>query len=325
MMDIIVKVQPSNIQFNAVENATILDSALKAGVILEHSCKNGSCRLCASQLISGEVISQEGEIFTSGQSFLTCQCKPFSNELIIDAEYYPELAEIVRKVTPCKVLSIDKRAQFAIFKFRLPPTTSFKYQPGQYINLSYQGVTRSYSIANADSNDGIELHIRRVSNGVMSELLFSDVTVNSLLIMDGPIGTFFVRPDTKPIVFLAGGTGFAPVKAMVDSLIAQGSSREISIYWGMNSSKDFYSELPIEWASRFKNIKYIPVVSGDDHDWDGRNGLVHKAVIEDIQDMSNSCVYACGSPQMIAAAKQDFINFGLLEKQFFSDAFTASK
>ncbi|MGL5420564.1 MAG: hypothetical protein ACRDA9_14225, partial [Plesiomonas shigelloides] len=105
----------------------------------------------------------------------------------------------------------------------------------------------------------------------------------------------------------------------------QENSREISIYWGMNSSQDFYSNLPSEWASKFKNIKYIPVVSGFEQDWNGRKGLVHKAVIQDIQDMSNSCVYACGSPQMIAAAKQDFINAGLLEKQFFSDAFTASK
>lgn len=324
-MDIIVKIQSSNIKFNAVENVTILDSALKAGIILEHSCKNGSCGLCSSQLISGEVTSQEGETFTSGQSFLTCQCKPSSNEIIIEAEYYPELAGIIRKVTPCKVSSIDKREQFAIFKFRLPPTAAFQYQPGQYINLSYQGVTRSYSIANADSNDGIELHIRRVPDGVMSELLFSDVTVNSLLRMDGPIGTFFVRPDTNPIIFLAGGTGFAPVKAMVESLIAQESHRDISIYWGMNSSKDFYSDLPMEWASKFKNIKYIPVVSGDDHDWAGRHGLVHKAVIEDIKDMSHVSVYACGSPLMIAAAKEDFISVGLLEKQFFSDAFTVSK
>lgn len=323
-MGIIINVHPSGVQFCGEENKTLLDSALNSGVVLDHSCKNGSCGLCVSQLISGEVTSQDGEIFTSGQRFLTCQCKPSSNEITIEAEYYPELAGIVRKVTPCKVASIDKRAQFAIFKFRLPPTAAFKYQPGQYINLSYQGVTRSYSIANADSNDGIELHIRRVSNGAMSELLFSDVAVNSLLRMDGPIGTFFVRSDTKPIIFLAGGTGFAPVKAMVESLIAQESAREISIYWGMNSSKDFYSDLPVEWASKFKNIKYIPVVSGDD-DWDGRKGLVHKAVIEDIQDMSNSCVYACGSPQMIAASKQDFMNVGLLEKEFFSDAFTASK
>lgn len=212
---------------------------------------------------------------------------------------------------------MDKSAQFAIFKFRLPPTAAFKYLLGQYINLSYQGVTRCYSIANADSNDGIELHIIRVPGGVMSELLFSDVTVNSLLRMDVPIGTLFVRPDTKPIAFLAGGTGFAPVKAMVESLIAQESSRDISIYWGMNSSKDFYSDLPIEWASKFKNVKYTPVVSADDHEWNGRKGLVHKAVIEDIQDMSSCCVYACGSPLMIAAAKEDFISVGLLEKQFF--------
>ncbi|MGL5289490.1 MAG: FAD-binding oxidoreductase [Aeromonas sp.] len=324
-MNIIIKVQPSNIQFNAIENTTILDSALNSGVIIEHSCKNGSCGLCNSILIAGEVVSLEGETFTAGQSFLTCQCKPSSCELIIEANYYPELTGILRKVTPCKVSSIEKSEQFAIVKFRLPPTSEFRYLSGQYVNLSYKGVTRSYSIANADRNDGIELHIRRVPNGVMSGLLFSDVVVNSLLRVDGPIGTFFVRSDTKPIIFLAGGTGFAPVKAMVESLIAQESSRDIFIYWGMNSSKDFYSDLPIEWASKFKNIKYIPVVSGDDHDWNGRHGLVHKAVIEDIQNMSNTAVYACGSSQMIAAAKQDFINVGLLPEQFFLDVFTASK
>lgn len=324
-MGIIIKVHPSGVQFDGEENKTLLDSALNAGVVLDHSCKNGSCGLCASKLVSGSVINPEGKMFTSGQTFLTCQCKPSSNEIAIEADYYPELTGIIRKVTPCKVVSIEKNANFAILKFRFPPTTEFKYQPGQYVNLSYQGVTRSYSIANADSNDGIELHIRRVSDGVMSELLFNDISVNSLMRMDGPIGTFFVRPDTKPIIFLAGGTGFAPVKAMVESLIAEKSSRDISIYWGMTSSQDFYSDAPFEWASNFGNIKYIPVVSGDEKYWNGRKGLVHKAVIQDVQDLSNSCVYACGSPRMIAAAKQDFINAGLLEKQFFSDVFTASK
>ncbi|MGL5672114.1 MAG: FAD-binding oxidoreductase [Plesiomonas shigelloides] len=324
-MGIIIKVHPSGVQFDGEENKTLLDSALNSGVVLDHSCKNGSCGLCASKLVLGAVINPEGKMFTSGQTFLTCQCKPSSNEITIEADYYPELTGIIRKVIPCKVLSIEKNANFAILKFRLPPTTEFKYQPGQYVNLSYQGVTRSYSIANADSNDGIELHIRRVSDGVMSELLFNDISVNSLMRMDGPIGTFFVRPDTKPIIFLAGGTGFAPVKAMVESLIAEKSSRDILIYWGMTSSQDFYSDTPLEWASNFRNIKYIPVVSGDEKYWNGRKGLVHKAVIQDIQDLSNSCVYACGSPQMIAAAKQDFINAGLLEKQFFSDVFTASK
>lgn len=323
-MSFIIRLQPSNIQFSAIENSTILDSALNAGIILEHSCKNGSCGLCSSKIVSGEVISQEGNKYIQGQVFLTCQCKPTS-ELVIEAEYYPELSAVTRKVTPCKVVSIDKDDQFAILKFRLPPTTGLNYLPGQYINLSYQGVTRSYSIANANISDGLELHIRRVPNGSMSELLFSDIKIDALMRIDGPIGTFFIREDSRPIIFLAGGTGFAPVKAMVESLISQGSSREISIYWGMNCSSDFYSALPIEWASEFKNITYIPVVSGDDPEWKGRRGLVHQAVLNDIKNMSIHCVYACGSPQMIAAAKQDFVNVGLSEKQFFSDAFTAFK
>ncbi|MGL4734431.1 MAG: FAD-binding oxidoreductase [Enterovibrio sp.] len=324
-MQPIIKIYPSNVTFNGINHFSILDAALQAKVILEHSCKNGYCGLCKATLIKGEVVDGQGNTFTTGQQFLTCQCKSNSDELIIDAVYYPELTGQVRKVTACKVVSVIKQNDFLIIKFRLPPSAQFSYLPGQFVNLIYQGVTRSYSIANADVTQGIELHVRRVDNGAMSNLLFNDVKPETLMRLDGPIGTFFVREDARPIIFLAGGTGFAPVQAMIEGLLAKRIGRYIHIYWGMSNSRDFYSKLPSVWARQHSNIKFVPVVSGDDVNWTGRTGFVHHAVLEDLNDLSQYCVYACGSPNMIEAAKNDFIKHGLTSKQFFSDAFTASK
>ncbi|WP_421208291.1 FAD-binding oxidoreductase [Aeromonas enteropelogenes] len=324
-MNSTVKLYSSNIEFNVAEDNTILDSALENKIMLEHSCKNGSCGLCESEVMAGYVLDSKCQQLGVGEKFLTCQCTAGSEQLTIKAEYYPELAEQVRKLVPCKVSAVELRGDFLTLKFRLPPTAQFNYLPGQFVNLIYQGITRSYSIANADVKQGIELHIRRVDNGAMSNLLFTGVKPETLMRLDGPIGTFFVRKDTRPIIFLAGGTGFAPVQAMVEQLIAQGSERSIHIYWGMNHSQDFYTKQPNQWASQHSNIRFVPVVSGDDANWTGRTGFVHQAVLQDLTDLHQYCVYACGSPVMIAAAKDDFIEQGLTSKQFFSDAFTVSK
>ncbi|WP_340621454.1 FAD-binding oxidoreductase [Xenorhabdus siamensis] len=321
-----VKLSPSQITFRAIKSKTVLESALESGVVLEYSCKNGSCGMCESVLIAGEVSDKQENVYKTGDRFLTCQCKPTSDEVTIEAEYYPELAEITQKIVPCKVSSTNIIAdEYIIIKFRLPPTASFAFLPGQYINLHYQGIVRSYSIANANIQDGIELHIRRVNNGAMSGLLFNNLAINTLLRLEGPMGTFFVRDDVRPIIFLAGGTGFAPVKSMVEKLIQQDSKRDIHIYWGMNNSSDFYSNLPIEWADKHENIRYVPVISGEDSQWSGRKGFVHKAVIEDFHSLSTFAVYACGSPMMIEAARADFVKKELSGKHFFSDAFTVSK
>ncbi|QTL39791.1 2Fe-2S iron-sulfur cluster binding domain-containing protein [Xenorhabdus budapestensis] len=325
-MTTIVKLSPSQITFRAIKSKTILESALESDVVLEYSCKSGSCGMCESVLITGEVSDKQENIYKAGQRFLACQCKPTSDELTIEAEYYPELAEIMQKIVPCKVSSTDITAdEYIIIKFRLPPSASFAFLPGQYINLHYQGIVRSYSIANSNAQDGIELHIRRVNRGAMSGLLFNNLSTNTLMRLEGPLGTFFVREDIRPIIFLAGGTGFAPVKSMVEKLIQQDSKRDIHIYWGMHNGSGFYSDLPMEWANKYENIHYVPVVSGEDSLWSGRKGFVHNAVVEDYHNLSTFAVYACGSPTMIAAAKADFIKKGLSGKHFFSDAFTESK
>lgn len=324
-MSYIIKIFPSSVEFTGKDDETILDSALSNDVHLEHSCKNGDCGVCESKIISGKVINAVGDVFSNGDRILTCNCRP-NSDLQLQAHYFPELAGQVKKIIPCKVTSAIMGSEDVLkLVLRLPPTAKTKYLPGQYINLQYKGVIRSYSVANANEDDGIELHIRNVPNGQMSSLLFDDLKENTLMRLEGPCGTFFIRHSERPIIFLAGGTGFAPVKAMVEHLLQNKSKREIYIYWGMPTAKDFYSNLPAEWSTLFDNVYFIPVVSSNDEIWLGRKGLVHHAVMEDFSSLESFDIYACGSPLMINASKKDFIAKNLSVDNFYSDAFTASK
>lgn len=324
-MSHIIKVFPSGVEFSGKEDESILDSALTVGIHLEHSCKNGDCGVCESELLTGEAVDSTGRVFGQGEKILTCSCKP-KTDLQLQAHYFPELAGQVKKLVPCKVSSSYLVSDDVMkLELRMPPTANIGFLPGQYVDLQYKGVTRSYSIANSNEKEGIELHIRNVPNGQMSSLIFSDLQENTLMRIEGPCGTFFIRDSNRPIIFLAGGTGFAPVKAMVEYLVQKQTTREIYIYWGMPQAKDFYSILPNEWSEQFKNIHYIPVVSDDDQTWNGRKGFVHHAIIEDFDSLEPFDIYACGSPVMIDASKRDFIAKNLSIDNFYSDAFTASR
>ncbi|MBS1205016.1 MAG: CDP-6-deoxy-delta-3,4-glucoseen reductase [Proteobacteria bacterium] len=324
-MSHVIKIFPADIAFEGDSEKTLLDSALDSGIHLEHSCKNGSCGICEAGLIAGEVIDAAGQVITAGNNILTCSCRP-QGDISLQATYYPELAGQVKKITPCKVVSAEKVSADVIkLQLRLPPTAQINYLPGQYINLQYQGVTRSYSIANANEKEGIELHIRNVPDGQMSQLIFGSLAANTLMRIEGPCGTFFIRKNERPVIFIAGGTGFAPVKAMVESLIAENTQRKIYIYWGMQHSMHFYSSLPQQWADANPDIHFIPVVSGEESNWQGRKGFVHNAVVEDFENLADFDVYACGSPVMIEASRKDLMTLGLLAKHFYADAFTVSK
>ena len=320
-----IKVQPAGLSFNADADASILDSALSANIHLEHSCKTGDCGVCTAELHAGLVVDSFGNSYTSDR-ILTCSTKPRS-DLELVAEVYPELAAIQQKVIPAKVDQILFAVKdVVVITLRLPPNANFHYLPGQYIDMTYQGVKRSYSIANAQVvSTGIELHIRRVPNGRLSELLFTEIKKESLLRIEGPKGTFFVRDTGRPIIFLAGGTGFAPIKAMIEKLVADQCRRRFHIYWGMPSASMFYHDIARQWAESHASISYIPVVSEPGENWQGRTGLVHKAVLEDFSDLSDFDVNACGSPLMIEAAKKDFLLNGLDARNFYSDAFTPAK
>ncbi|WP_353614664.1 FAD-binding oxidoreductase [Mangrovibacter phragmitis] len=324
-MSHLIKIFPADISFSGENEKTLLDSALEAGIHLEHSCKNGSCGVCEAEILTGEVLDKQDGIITAGNNILTCSCRPVG-DVALRATYYPELAGQVKKITPCKVVSAENVSADVIkLVLRFPPTTQLNYLPGQYINLQYQGVTRSYSIANANGKDGVELHIRNVPNGQMSQLVFNGLAANTLMRMEGPCGTFFIRKNTRPLIFIAGGTGFAPVKAMVESLLSEKVQQDIYIYWGMQQEDHFYSSLPLAWDSEYPNVHFIPVVSGNDTNWKGRKGFVHNAVVEDFKSLEDFDVYACGSPVMIEACRKDLITLGLPAKHFYSDAFTVSK
>ena len=327
-MSLNIKLQPSGITFNAGETATILDSALENNINIEYSCKDGTCGSCKAKLISGEIEQGENSALTnediSNGFILTCCSKPKTN-IEINVNYYPELSHIKKKTYPCKLDNIEIiGSDIAILSLRLPPTARIEYLAGQFIDLIINGQRRSYSIANA-SGGNIELHIRKVSNGVFSQIIFNELKLQQLLRIEGPQGTFFVRDNDRPLIFLAGGTGSAPVKAMVEELINKNDQRPIHIYWGMPQGRLFYSDIVNKWSVEYPNIQYVPVVSEEDSSWHGQTGFVHQAVINDFPDLSNFSVYACGSLAMISAAHQEFVEYGLAEDQFFSDAFVSSK
>ncbi|CNK46597.1 CDP-6-deoxy-delta-3%2C4-glucoseen reductase [Yersinia enterocolitica] len=323
-----IKLQPSGIIFDAEESMTILDSALENNINIEYSCKDGTCGSCKARLISGEVEQDNNTSLTnediSNGFILTCCSKPKS-DMEINVKYYPELSHITKKTYPCKLDNIEFISNdIAILTLRLPPASKIEYFSGQFIDLIINGQRRSYSIANAPDKK-IELHIRKVPNGLFSEIIFNELKLQQLLRIEGPQGTFFVRDNSRPLIFLAGGTGFAPVKAMVEELISKNDKRPIHIYWGMPESKLFYSDIAQKWAAEYPHIQYVPVVSGEDRSWHGQTGFVHKAVINDFPELSHYSIYACGSLAMISAAQQELIQYGLAEDQFFSDAFVPSK
>jgi len=317
-----IEIQPAGVHFQSENN--LLEDALEQSIPLEYSCKTGECGACEAELVSGDIDNENGEIVNQGL-VLTCQSKALS-DVVLKAKYYPELASQKVQTLPCKVASFDYVTDdIVVIKLRFPPTATFDFLSGQYVDLNFKGIKRSYSIANAKQvSSGLELHIRKVPGGKMSEAVFSGLKEGQLMSVEGPKGTFFVRNSEQPIIFIAGGTGIAPVKAMLDELVANESQREIYIYWGMNTPSGFYLDELKSLSEKYVNIRYTPVLSSEEA-WDGRKGFVHQAVVDDFESLNEFQVYACGSPLMINAAKEAFVAKKLPVEQFFSDAFTAAK
>ncbi|EGU33639.1 CDP-6-deoxy-delta-3,4-glucoseen reductase [Vibrio sp. N418] len=319
-----IRLLPSNIEFKSEGN--ILDDALSESIPLEHSCKTGVCGACNANVISGIVENENGELVTQG-NILTCQSKAKS-DVVLKAKYYPELTHIKQQTMPCKVASFEYVTEDIVsIKFRFPPTAKFDYLPGQYVDLSFKGVKRSYSIANAKSElKELELHIRKVPNGQMSELLFGELKENQLMRIEGPKGTFFVKDNVKPLILIATGTGIAPVKAIVEELIAKEDKRDIYIYWGMQYLKEIYCHKLVALANQNQNISFTAVLSRELEPLpDYQQGYVQNAVVRDFSSLSDVEVYACGSLSMIEAAKALFLQYDLPVDAFFSDAFTPAK
>lgn len=328
-----VTVRPSGHEFSVSGNATVLEAALDAGINLPYGCKNGACGACKGKILAGTVdhgAAQEealpGAERKAGMALLCC-AKPQS-DLVLEAREVSTAKDIPVKILPCRVQEMTRAADdVMVIKLKLPTNERLQFLAGQYIEfLLPDNKRRAFSLANAPHGDGmLEIHVRRVPGGNFTEQVFTTMKLKDILRFEGPLGTFFLREESdKPIILLAGGTGFAPIKGVVEHALQAGISRPMKLYWGARDRAGLYlNALAEKWAAEC-GIPYIPVLSDAPvaDGWTGRTGLVHDAVLADHPDLSGYQVYCCGAPVMCEAAKRDFVARGLPEDEFFADVFS---
>ena len=317
-----------NKSFIGAKEQTILDAALIAGLVFEYSCKTGQCGVCRTTLLEGEVFELQPQLALSEQQkesnqILTCCCAPKA-DILIDAEDLSPLHGIKAKTLPARISLIKKHTVDIIeVTLRLPPTAKFNFIEGQYLDVIEHNIRRSYSIASTSNQKEISLLIKRFVNGKMSNYWFNQAKQNDLLRIEGPKGTFFLRDDSKPLLFLATGTGIAPIMSILTSLDNDSSYQQqkpISVFWGNRYAEEFV------WKPKFKKLKveFIEVCSKPKDDWGGAIGYVQDIAIQKQPGLVNFAVYACGSNAMIQSAKESFAELGLPDNQFYSDAFVQS-
>jgi len=330
-----VTIKPGEHAFACAPDETILEAAMRADLLLPYGCRNGACGTCKGKVLSGTVDygPHQPSTLTDDEKrrgyALFCCAKPLSN-LAIEAREVRRAGDIPIKRLPCRIESIEKPADdVAVVKLKLPAAERMQFLAGQYVDfLLKDGKRRSFSIANAPHDDAlIELHVRHVPGGFFTDQLFTQFKGREILRLEGPLGSFYLREETdKPMIFVAGGTGFAPIKAMIEHALHHQIDRPMVLYWGARAKKDLYlPDLPGRWQQAHPLFTFIPVLSDPrpDDDWPGRTGFVHRAVMEDFPDLSGYQVYACGAPAMIDAARRDFTSqCKLPENEFFADSFT---
>jgi CDP-4-dehydro-6-deoxyglucose reductase len=330
-----VRLEPSGRTFTVNSGETILEAAIRQGVGLPYGCRNGACGACKGVLKSGSLeygehqaraITQEEK--AAGKA-LTCCTKPQS-DVVLEIRELAGLKDLTIRTLPARVERIEMPAvDVAILYLKLPASERLQFLAGQYIDILMKGgVRRSYSMANAPHDDThIQLHVRKTPGGTFSKYVFEEMKERAIVRFEGPLGSFYLREDSdKPMILVAGGTGFAPVKAVIEHAFHKGIDRQMVLYWGVRTLRDLYlPELPVKWQQEHENFTFIPVLSepGPEDDWTGRTGLVHQAVLDDFPSLAGYQVYACGAPAMTDVAKKTFVEErGLPEDEFYCDAFT---
>ncbi len=321
---------------------TILQSALREGFSLPYGCRNGSCGVCKGKILSGNVdyghSNEETltEVEKEAGKALFCCAVPLS-DLVIECHEIGAIKDIEIKTLPSRVEKLERVApDVMVISLKLPANQRLRFLAGQYIDILLKdGKRRSFSLANAPHDDDVlQLHARNYPGGVFAEHVFSKMKVKDILRFEGPLGSFFLRdtPEDVPIIFLASGTGFAPIKSILEDVFHQEAGKAhkqaMVLYWGVRTKADLYMvELAEQWQRQHDHFTFIPVLSDalPEDGWSGRTGFVHEAVMQDFSSLESHHVYACGSPVMVKAAYQDFTVLRQLPKDgFFSDVFTPS-
>jgi len=327
-----VHVACSGRDFAVEDDEAILDAALRQGLAFPYGCRNGTCGTCKGKIVSGmvdygaadtNILTEEDR--TAGLA-LFCQARPLS-DLIVEIHERNDASEMPILKLPCRVERMDRLTSDVMrIYLKMPSGKRMQFLAGQYVDFVLQdGRHRSFSIANPPHRDNLlELHVKHVAHGEFTDYVFNKLKEKSILRVEGPYGNFYFREQSpRPVVFVAGGTGFAPIKAIIEHLFAEGVTRPMYLYWGVRSKSDLYMQDEVRLWEENGNFSYRPVLSEAriaDH-WAGRTGFVHEAVVEDFPDLEGYDVYASGPPVMVNAAKQEFLKRGLPEEQLFFDSF----
>ena len=349
-----ITAQPSGRSFSAQTGETILTAALRAGVGLPYGCKDGACGSCKCQKVSGQVVHGPHQAKALSEQeeaaglILTCCGVPHSDVVLHSRQVVAADAWPIRKM-PARVLMLERKSpDVMLLRLQLPANDTLRYHAGQYVEvLLRDGSRRSYSMANAPlpvppvptasdptatapptPTPTLELHLRHMPGGKFTDHVFGAMKEKEILRIEGPYGSFYLREDSdKPMILLASGTGFAPIKALLEQLHAQGSTRPAVLYWGGRRPQDLYLQ---DWVQAqlalMPQLRYVPVISDalPEDNWQGRTGFVHRAVLQDWPDLSGHQVYACGAPIVVESARTEYTALaGLPSEEFFADAFTS--
>ncbi len=338
--DYTVRIEPHGRVIRVRAGQPVLEAALAAGLNLPHSCKSGHCSSCRARLRTGEVsypgVRPAGITAAEEEAgnILLCQARP-KTDLVLEARLIAAAADVEIKTLPCRITRLTPLAPDVMQVWlRLPAVETLRFQPGQYLDVLLEGGRRrSFSIASPPhDSDLLELHVRRVPGGGFTERLFggagSSLTDGALLRIEGPVGQFIYRRSTSPLLMIAGGTGFAPLKSMLRHILEDGSDtgeRDIHLYWGARGPNDIYEEsLALAWMRRYPRFHFTAVLSESNPTDAGehrRVGWVHEAVLADHPDLAGFEVYAAGPPAMIEAIRTSFPRHGLNPDRLYFDSF----
>ncbi len=339
-MTFTITVEPSGRLFTAEPDEAMLAAGIRQGIGLPYGCKDGACGSCKCKLVSGTVVHgpHQSKALSADEEaagyVLTC-CGVAHSDVVIESRQVTEAGAFPIKKMPVRVSALERASHdVMVLRLQLPASDTFQYHAGQYVEfLLRDGDRRSYSMANAPHTQtaapSLELHVRHMPGGKFTDHVFGPMKEKDILRIEGPYGSFFLREDSeKPMVMLASGTGFAPIKAIIEHMQFKGITREATLYWGGRRPADLYQSAWIEARlAEMPNLRYVPVVSNalPDDEWTGRTGFVHEAVLQDLPDLSGHEVYACGAPIVIESAKRDYVGkAGLPEEAFFADSFTSA-
>ncbi len=339
-MTFTITVEPSGRTFTTKPDEAMLAAGIRQGIGLPYGCKDGACGSCKCKLVSGSVVHgpHQSKALSADEEaagyVLTC-CGVAHSDVVIESRQVTEVGAFPIKKMPVRVSALERASHdVMVLRLQLPASDTFQYHAGQYVEfLLRDGDRRSYSMANAPHTQtaapSLELHVRHMPGGKFTDHVFGPMKEKDILRIEGPYGSFFLREDSaKPMVLLASGTGFAPIKAILEHMQFKNITREATLYWGGRRPADLYQSAWIDARlAEMPNLQYVPVVSNalPDDAWTGRTGFVHEAVLQDLPDLSGHEVYACGAPIVIESARRDYLaKAGLPEEAFFADSFTSA-